>query len=426
MAAQTPLQSLATKMITESAQRIADSNRVKTHMAVQVHRYHTDPNDPQNSFVEGVDFFKKSDNKVFIKLNDNPKSTVSIAGFQNPIEGEGKSYNVPIKGIILFDDVTPIKPLIDPSTSPDSQSYSAAWARSAVRVKNQSIALNFTTVRVSDGASGKPPAVIFDSYSAANSTVVDLSNKSTAMQALETAIINALNPNFGLKGNTSLSLLRIHSDNADEDTFCQNIDAFRNNGNHVTGEEAFARFKNSEQGKSLLDFIDKSIVGQNYKAEVTPGVRYFLSPNIKKQFLMESADNTDKIVINPRSFLGGLAKQLRPTEKVEIQGKWVPIVKPRLMEMFLNTSTLDDGGKLVTSFTPKTSKTPLVDFASLPSKAIAPKPEAIVEKEQISHPSEEAELRDDPHNLIQTDDEFDELSPEDIESLAQLGQQMKM
>lgn len=98
MAAQTPLQSLATKMITESAQRIADSNRVKTHMAVQVHRYHTDPNDPQNSFVEGVDFFKKSDNKVFIKLNDNPKSTVSIAGFQNPIEEKENHIMFLLKG----------------------------------------------------------------------------------------------------------------------------------------------------------------------------------------------------------------------------------------------------------------------------------------------------------------------------------------
>lgn len=370
MATQSPLQSLSTQMIAETAQRMAESSRVKTHMAVQVHRYHNDPNDPQNSFVEGTDFFSKSANKVFIKLNENSKSTVSIAGFQNSNPSEGKEYNVPIKGVILFDDVTPIQPLVDPSANPNSQSYSAAWARSAIRAKNQNIVLNYTTVRVSDGASGKPPAVIFDSYSVGRSTVVDLSNHSSAMQELETAIINALDPNFGLKGNTSLSLLRIHSENSDEDTFCQNIDAFRNNGNHVTGAEAFAKFKNSEQGKLLLDFIAKSIVGQNYKAEITPGVRYFLSPNIKKQFLIESTDNPDKILINPRSFLGGLAKQLRPTEKVEVQGKWVPIVKPRLMEMFLNTSTLDDGGKLVTSFTPKTSKTPIVDFASLPSKAI--------------------------------------------------------
>lgn len=426
MATQSPLQSLSTQMIAETALRMAESSRVKTHMAVQVLRYHNDPNDPQNSFVEGIDFFSKNANKVFVKLNENSKSTVSIAGFQNPIESEGKTYNVPIKGIILFDDVTPIPSLVDPSKNPDSQSYSAAWARSSVRVKNQSIALNYTTVRVSDGAAGKPPAVIFDSYSVGRSTVVDLSNHSSAMQELETAIINALDPNFGLKGNTSLSLLRIHSENSDEDTFCQNIDAFRNNGNHVTGAEAFAKFKNSEQGKLLLDFIAKSIVGQNYKAEITPGVRYFLSPNIKKQFLIESTDNPDKILINPRSFLGGLAKQLRPTEKVEVQGKWVPIVKPRLMEMFLNTSTLDDGGKLVTSFTPKTSKTPIVDFASLPSKAIPPKPEAIVEHEQINQQAEEAELRDDPHNNIQSDDEFDELSAEDLESLAAISQSLKM
>jgi hypothetical protein len=407
-----------------SAKIATATTRVKHNMAVRVVSYHIDPQNEKNSFVQGVDLF--NDNKpVFVKFDPNSKATVSIAGFHKPIENDPKVYNVPVNGAILFDDVVPIQPFNKDLSADNGAFYTASWARSAIRVKNQGLSLNYTTIRVSDGSNGKDSIVAFDSYNPTSSKVIDLSNAATAMQSLEAAISKALNPMLGPTGNTSISLLRIYSDDPSEKPVCTSINAFKADREHCSGEVAFTRYKNSEQGKILLDTIQSVLIGGDFKAEVTQGMRYFLSPKGKQQFMIESDDPLKGKVIDPKSFLGGLAKQLQTTEKVQnANDEWVTVSKPRLMELFLHTSTLDDGGKIVTSFTTKSSKTPTFDLSELPSKAIAPLLMQEASPPQETQNTEEAEMQDDPHNNLDSDEEF-ELSEEDMAALSTVASMSK-
>jgi hypothetical protein len=403
-----------------SAKMATATTRVKHNMAVRVLSYHIDPKNERNSYVRGVDIFN-NDKPVFVKFDQNSKATVSISGFKKPLENDPKVYNVPVNGAILFDDVIPAKPFSNDPNMQDGDFYTASWARSAVRVNNQGISLNFTTIRVSESSNGNDSIVAFDSYNPLTSQIIDLSNAEAAMQSLEASIISALEPKLGVSGNTSLSVLRIYSDDPNEKPVCTSINAFKSNREHCSGEAAYARFKNSEQGKILMDTIQSHLIGGTYKAEVTAGMRYFLSPKGKEQFLTDSNDPLKGRIIDPKSFLGGLAKQLQTKEKVQnADNEWVSVSKPRLMELFLHTSTLEDGGKIVTSFSTKSSKTPTYDFSELPTKAIAAQMKQEIEPEQKAHNTEEAEMQDDPHNHMDSDDDI-ELSEEDMAALSSVS-----
>lgn len=404
------------------AELLSASNRVRENLALLVRNYHIDESDDSKSYVHGVDFFDQ-DKSYFVKLSPNTKSNVTLKGFlapQSPSDSD-KNYNVPINGVIMFDDVKKVPPFSKVSSDLSAPTFlTAEWARSAVRVKTQGITLNYTTVNIAAGTNGRDDTVFFNTYNPRISQVIDLQASNNPMVELENAIIRCLSNSTK---NTTLSLMRIYSDDINEKPLCSQINSFRIRDTNAlsTPQETLNRFKNSEEGKILFSIIEAQLIGKPFKIEVTPGMRYFLSPKGRESCLIESDIPNRGRIINPNSFIGTLAKQCSYTVKEQNNaGDWVNVSRPRAIEMFLLTTVLEDGGKIVTSINSKSSKISSVDYADIPSSAKAQSPVLNNTATQTAQHQDDKEVFEDPHNNINEDDFDVELSDEDIAALSEI------
>ncbi|MDI5833327.1 hypothetical protein OCF84_20615 (plasmid) [Shewanella xiamenensis] len=409
---------MANSLSSLNSQLITKNNTETKNIAIIVQSYHINPDDESASYIVGVDSFDKSKTYA-VKLADNPKNNSSISGFKNPPTKQGEQdYSVSVNGVIMFEDYKTVPSFTTPSANvPEIEHISAQWARSVVRVKQQNLTLNHTNIRIHSGQDGKDDVVIFDSYNTRHNKVVDVESSKDVMAELEKQILTALDTT---PMNESLVLLRIHSNNPNEKPVTSHINAFRHKDTKLASnpKETLDRYKGSEHGKVLLNWIAQQ-QGNPFKVELTPGCRYYLSPKGKEQFYSAVEKPTGGRIINPSSFLGLMAKNSSYLVKEQdAEGNWVSVSRPRAMELFLFTTELTDKTRIVTGLKVKTSKTPFLDLAALPSNAKAKPLENVIEAEHVVQTQEDiSESISEPAN--NGDDEFAvELSEADLAALS--------
>ncbi|MBE8233475.1 MAG: hypothetical protein HAW67_07025 [Endozoicomonadaceae bacterium] len=395
---------------------------VRYNMPVKVGSYHINNDDPSKSYVKGFHFATKEPVKVFLH-NKNPER-VSLAGFEKLQPDTDKKFNyaVPENGVIMFEDCI---------HSGDNE-YNAAWARAAVRSKKQSLVKLMTNVRVIQPDVKVDPTVVIEAFSAANSKSFHLksTDNAKAVLALDSNLIEMLTPKFGEKGNGSIVALRILSGNPGETPFHINISPKKVQQANLSGEEALNEFKNSDIGELVYSNINGALNGKDYHVETIPGVRYFLAPSSKKPFLEKVAEDSPVATkLTPSSYLASISKLLNPkTIKEDDSGKKIQVNgDPKLIEMYLSTSQLEDGSRLLTHFVSEFSNSQKYDFNDMPTPLSIDlnKSKPMLEKQPTEQVSEDESILSDSHN-VQTDEEVGlDIDPADMAALDEIGESLK-
>ncbi|QIR16489.1 hypothetical protein [Shewanella aestuarii] len=351
------------------------SSNERLTIPLQVESYNIDPHNLGNSSVMGHHYFTQEKMEFRINKSSNPNQP-TIAGFKALEEGADPKfeYSVPKNGVIMFMDCK----------KQEDGTYTAEWAKSAIRKNHQSIVNSFSTVKAVKQYGDKPPYILFDSYIPKLSTSMNFSSVKSADQ-IKALIVQALEPKFGVEGNRSIALLRIMSSDKDENVMTFEITGMKKSGGsgkqiNCTGEESFNHFIKDGMGKVIFkDGAIENLLGSDLTVEVVPGVSYFAGKSASEQYFytpeeIQAENKSADLVgtLKPKTIMSVWSNMLNKVELVKDDaGNESKVRKAKVMDMYLTTAQLEDKTKLVTAFNTETTSQKIYDLSELPTETLA-------------------------------------------------------
>jgi len=424
------------------------SNSEKLTIPLQVQLYKIDDKNPENSSVVGLHYVTREPIEFRINKSANTHQP-TIDGFHRlPPNSDPKfDYSVPKNGVIMFMDCR----------KQDDGTYSAEWAKSAVRKKNQTLVNNFTTVKAVQQYGGRAPYIAFDSYVPVLAKSINLKDVKSSAE-IENLLIESLEPRLGPDANRSLALLRVISPDLSEKVLSFEIGAIKKAGAdgkqiNCTGKESFDHFTKDGMGKVIFkDGAINNLIGSNLTLEVVPGMSYYAGKTTAEQYFytsdeLASQNKSEELLgtLKPKTIISVWSKMLNKVETIKDDaGNESKVRKPKVMNMYLTAAQLEDKTQLITAFNTETTNQPIYDLSEMPSAALMkvrgnvaenvtkstvtsnpvasqPNNEQSIQAEQPRKPLAETNAKPDDSQMFDSD-----LSEEDIAELNMISQSMNM